>query len=73
MLLDLKTDLLLKSECAKAGVASKYNREIEEDTLVDILGLLGYKKELLQTVEDIDNLLKEFGSPRKRGGIRIDI
>ena len=47
--------------------------EKEEDFLVDILGLLGYKKEPLETVEDIDNLLKEFGSPRKRVGFRIDI
>jgi len=71
LLFELRGDLLIKSEYAKAGVSSKYNREIEEDTLVDILGLLSYKEEPLETVEDIDNLLKEFKSPRKRGGIRI--
>ena len=58
LLLSLRADLLLKSECTKAGVASKCKEE--KDTLVYVLGLLGYKKEPLETVEDIDNLLKEF-------------
>jgi hypothetical protein len=58
LLLSLRADLLLKSDYTKAGVASKYKEE--KDTLVHILGLLGYEKEPLETVEDIDNLLKEF-------------
>lgn len=52
----LKVDLLLKSDFAKAGVASKYKEE--KDVLVYVLGLLGYEKESLDTAEDIDNLLK---------------
>ena len=54
----LRADLLLKSECTKAGVANKYKEEKEEDLLVYILGLLGCEKELLRTVEGINNLLK---------------
>ena len=59
----LKADLLLKSDYAKAGVASKYKEE--KETLVYVLGLLGYKKDLLETVEDIDNLLEKFKRPRQ--------
>ena len=54
----LRADLLLKSECTKAGVANKYKEEKEEDLLVYILNLLGCEKELLGTVEGINNLLK---------------
>ncbi|HER23759.1 MAG TPA: hypothetical protein ENO17_01695 [Candidatus Atribacteria bacterium] len=54
----LRADLLLKSECAKAGVANKYKEEKEEDLLVYILSLLGYKKEPLKTVENVNDLLK---------------
>ncbi|MBE3128875.1 MAG: hypothetical protein IMZ60_04270 [Actinobacteria bacterium] len=54
----LRADLLLKSECTKAGVANKYKEEKEEDLLVYILDLLGCEKELLGTVEGINNLLK---------------
>lgn len=58
LLLSLRADLLLKSDYTKAGVASKYKEE--KDTLVYVLDLLGYEKESLKTVEDINNLLKEF-------------
>ena len=58
LLLSLRADLLLKSDYTKAGVASKYKEK--KDTLVYVLDLLGYEKETLKTVEDINNLLKEF-------------